>query len=616
MRHLTSLLLIVPALALVAPGCGGSEGDDALFGAGAGAGAGGAAGGQGGKAAGDAGKAGSSGGAAGGMSGTGGSSAGKTGAGSGGAGGATAGSAGAPAGAGGAGASGKAGAGGAGASGKAGAGGAGAGGKAGTGGAGASGTAGASGKAGAGGAGAGGAGGDPGGGCTDGALGGDETDVDCGGSCKPCQDGRKCQKFSDCEGGICNGGTCESTPTCTDGKQNAAETDVDCGGATCDKCKDGQACKVGADCAGGKCAAGACKTPRVLSLGAPQDVRGNELGEPWFADIADIDADGHADVLVADSQRGQVVFLKNAGGALSIAGSTPSCGNPFHVLARQMNGDAHLDFVVACDGGAAQIQRGDGAGAFTNPTTFNHPNAWANIVDELGGTPGNDLVTLSNANGQNEFLRLTSGPGTFSAPVGLTLPAAPSHGLAVDLTGDGLKDLAIAGVHTDGNGTQVFLQRNNGAAGFVALPALSVAPGPRSLAAGDLDLDGDQDLVVASPNSDTVTVFLGKGDGTFAPGKTYPGGDGARWVAVADLDADGAPDLAVVSVNDDRLRIFLNDGSGGFVARPASTLGGAREPRAITAGDLDGDGLPDLVIPYSGSAGGAGGVLVFLNTSK
>ncbi|MBM4345664.1 MAG: IPT/TIG domain-containing protein, partial [Deltaproteobacteria bacterium] len=95
--------------------------------------------------------------------------------------------------------------------------------------------------------------------CVDKQWNGDETDVDCGGSCKTkCGLGSKCSKGTDCEGGpgfavslSCGAaGTCQ--PTCNDGYQSASETDVDCGGSKCAaRCGVGQKCLANADCGKG-----------------------------------------------------------------------------------------------------------------------------------------------------------------------------------------------------------------------------------------------------------------------------------------------------------------------------------------------------------------------------
>jgi hypothetical protein len=96
----------------------------------------------------------------------------------------------------------------------------------------------------------------PGGDCSDGMQNGDETDVDCGGSCKlDCDDGEGCEDGDDCISTICDPKTMTCTPAadCTDGVQNGDESDVDCGGTVCDPCPDGDGCDDDADCASGVC---------------------------------------------------------------------------------------------------------------------------------------------------------------------------------------------------------------------------------------------------------------------------------------------------------------------------------------------------------------------------
>ncbi|MEM7157417.1 MAG: hypothetical protein AAF799_31515 [Myxococcota bacterium] len=98
--------------------------------------------------------------------------------------------------------------------------------------------------------------------CTDGFENGDETDVDCGGSCEPCPDGDGCQDGEDCQSGQCNDdGTCDGS-SCDDGIQNGDETDVDCGGS-CDPCPPADDCDGPEDCESQVCNAetGMCEPP-------------------------------------------------------------------------------------------------------------------------------------------------------------------------------------------------------------------------------------------------------------------------------------------------------------------------------------------------------------------
>ncbi len=93
-----------------------------------------------------------------------------------------------------------------------------------------------------------------GGACMDGERNGDETDIDCGGSCPAgCGDGEGCTVDADCASGVCEDGTCQPPPTCSDGVRNGDETDVDCGGTCPDDCDDGEGCMGDDDCVSGHC---------------------------------------------------------------------------------------------------------------------------------------------------------------------------------------------------------------------------------------------------------------------------------------------------------------------------------------------------------------------------
>jgi hypothetical protein len=93
--------------------------------------------------------------------------------------------------------------------------------------------------------------------CLDGMKDGSETDVDCGGTCKRCDDGKTCAGGADCTSNTCTAGVC-AQPTCSDGAKDGKETDLDCGG-TCTPCADGKSCAFASDCASGVCTAGICQ---------------------------------------------------------------------------------------------------------------------------------------------------------------------------------------------------------------------------------------------------------------------------------------------------------------------------------------------------------------------
>ncbi|MEW5847248.1 MAG: fibrinogen-like YCDxxxxGGGW domain-containing protein [Myxococcota bacterium] len=106
-------------------------------------------------------------------------------------------------------------------------------------------------------------------GCADGVRNGGEGDVDCGAVCLVCADGRTCRTGADCESRVClissgeEWGICQA-PACTDGVRNGDETDVDCGGS-CGVCALGQTCRVDADCELDTCQQGLCVLPLCVN---------------------------------------------------------------------------------------------------------------------------------------------------------------------------------------------------------------------------------------------------------------------------------------------------------------------------------------------------------------
>jgi hypothetical protein len=92
---------------------------------------------------------------------------------------------------------------------------------------------------------------EPEGHCFNAVLDGDETDVDCGGSCPPCEEGKACLVDSDCKSGFCLEGICV-VPSCFDGIKNQGESDIDCGGP-CQPCELGKMCNADSGCMSGYC---------------------------------------------------------------------------------------------------------------------------------------------------------------------------------------------------------------------------------------------------------------------------------------------------------------------------------------------------------------------------
>src|SRR2546426_804401 len=168
----------------------------------------------------------------------------------------------------------------------------------------------------------------------------------------------------------------------------------------------------------------------------------------------------------------------------------------------------------------------------------------------------------------------------------------PSCIVVGDFNGDGKPDLAVVNFG-DWN---VYLLLGNGDGTFQPAKSVFFAPGggfPWYIAVGDFNGDGILDLAVAdygcpldcnSSPSNTVTVLLGNGNGTFRPAPSLTVGNGPAGVAVGDFNRDGKPDLAVANLNDNTLSVLLGNGDGTFQA--AQTFGGVgSHPYFVAVGD-------------------------------
>lgn len=169
--------------------------------------------------------------------------------------------------------------------------------------------------------------------------------------------------------------------------------------------------------------------------------------------------------------------------------------------------------------------------------------------------------------------------------------------IGADFNLDGWNDLAVG----TGNGSpnSVALLFGNGDGTFAPLVSVTLPAYPTDTLAADMNLDGAPDLVFGSGSGASIMVLLNHGDGTFGPVRTVAAANGCRSVAVADFNADGIPDVATGNQSSNSLSILLGNGDGTFEApRHRAVQAG---PTDVAAGDLNGDGLPDLVLSTSGT---------------
>jgi hypothetical protein len=209
-------------------------------------------------------------------------------------------------------------------------------------------------------------------------------------------------------------------------------------------------------------------------------------------------------------------------------------------------------------------------------------------VGEFNDDQRPDLV-VANRSTANFSVFLGNGDGSFNSGVSYDigdLGNGPWSVAVGDFNGDGQQDLATASLSTD----SVSVVLGNGDGTFQSALISATGDGPFSVVVGDFDRDGRQDLAVAG--SSGVSVLLGNGDGTFQRAVTFAAGNNPQSVAVGDFNGDGQQDLAVANAgsasgDSDSVSVLLGDGTGSF--SPAANYVVGDGPTSVLAADLNGD---------------------------
>jgi hypothetical protein len=331
----------------------------------------------------------------------------------------------------------------------------------------------------------------------------------------------------------------------------------------------------------------------------------------------DFDGDGYLDAIAANSGSQNVSFLRGRTSGLARVGELPAQSRPIALLSGDFNGDRYFDLAVANKvGESVTYLRGGPAGLshqadirVANPAQIGK----APIAFAGGDFDGDGIldVAVASVGGWVTFLKGGTGGLASASETSLLIRggAVADSFFAIesgDFDGDGIPDLAAPNYQLSIVAFMVGLK------GFGPEPAGAIDLGqggernaePITLKRGDFDGDGHTDLLVANQGLNTVSYLRGGGEDLVREIHHLPAGAAPFMIRCHDFDADGFLDAAVAN-REPREGIhsltFLRGGPAGLERVREEPCGG--RPVAMTGGDFDSDGYPDVAVLASEPAG-------------
>ncbi len=300
--------------------------------------------------------------------------------------------------------------------------------------------------------------------------------------------------------------------------------------------------------------------------------------------VDSFNADANPDIAVSNFEDDDVTMLLGNGAGKFTIGKTYALSDET-ILSGDFNGDEKTDLAVFSNHGFS-VLLGNGTGGLISEVAQNfQPGRTIHLAD-FNGDGKVDAFEF----GQPGAVLLGNGAGAFGAPISVPASCQGGNGVIVDFNGDKKPDVAFV----EGTGGGVGVCLGNGDGTFKAAIVSDTGVQHSGLIFGDFNHDGKMDL--AATDSGGLSILLGKGDGTFNDAILVALSN-VVFTTTGDFNHDGKLDIAAMvnTSNGPEIAVLLGNGDGTFKSPVMTAAPNIGQP--LLVGDLNGDGIPDIVTP-------------------